>query len=229
MRRTDGSPAFRVADGHAFRLSPNGSWVSGVAVNNDGSRRFLLLPTGPGEESEINVPGIAPAMVFGWLDGERRYLVVGRLAGKMSQCFAWDALKGTARAVCPEGVPDSTFYFVSPDRKQVLTHGPGSSWFVYPADGGAAREVHGIAPNEAPIGWREDNRSLYVQTSRDDAASLPVAVVDMETGKRSPWKVIRPSQPVLETRDLWITPDGRAYAYNFFVAQSDLYVAHGLN
>jgi len=110
-----------------------------------------------------------------------------------------------------------------------LTHGPGGSWFVYPVDGGAAREVHGIAQNELPIGWRQDSRSLYVQTQRDDGASLPVAVVEIATGKRSPWKVIHPSQPVLEVNDLWITPDGRAYAYNFLVAQSDLYVAHGLN
>jgi hypothetical protein len=229
MRRTDGSPAFRVADGHAFRLSPDGNWLSGVALNNDGSRRFLLLPTGPGEEFEINVPGITSAMVYGWLDGERRYLVIGRQAGKMTQCFAWDALKGTARALCPEGIPEAPFYFVSPDRKQILAPGPASSWLVYPADGGAPREVHGIAPNELPIGWREDNWSVYVQTGRDEAASLPVSVVELATGKRSPWKVIRPSQPVLETHDLWITPDGRAYAYNFLVAQSDLYVAHGLN
>jgi len=228
MRRTDGSPAFRVASGHAFKLSPDGNWVSGVS-QNAGSRRFLLLPTGPGEDSEINVPGIGPAMVFGWLDGERRYLVIGHLPGKKLQCFAWDALQGKVQALCPEGAPDSPSYLISPDRKQVLTHGPGGSWFVYPVDGGAAREVHGIAQNELPIGWRQDSRSLYVQTQRDDGASLPVAVVEIATGKRSPWKVIHPSQPVLEANDLWITPDGRAYAYNFLVAQSDLYVAHGLN
>jgi eukaryotic-like serine/threonine-protein kinase len=228
-RRTDGSPAFRVADGHAYRLSPDGNWVSGYTLNRDGSRRFLLLPTGPGEESDIHVPGLQLGIVFGWLDGDRRYLVFGHLTGKKWQCFAWDAVKGTAQAVCPEGVPDSLSYFVSPDRKQVLTPGPGSSWFVYPADGGTARKVHGIAPNEVPIGWRQDSRSVYVQTRRDDAASLPVSIVDTATGARSPWKVIHPSQPVLEARDLWITPDGRAYAYNFLVAQSDLYVAHGLN
>jgi hypothetical protein len=49
------------------------------------------------------------------------------------------------------------------------------------------------------------------------------------SGKRSAWKTIHPSQPVREIHDLHVTPDGRAYAYNYVTAQSDLHVAHGLN
>ena len=214
VRKTDGSTAFRVNDGHAYRLSPDGNWISGFTLNKDGSRRFLLLPTGPGEESEINVPGIRPPIVFGWLAGEQRYLVFGRQAEKKWQCFAWDARKGTVQPVCPEGVPDSLSYHLSPDRTRVLTPGPGSSWFVYPVAGGAARQVQGIAPNELPIGWRQDSRSVYVLTNRDDAASIPVSIIDTVTGKRSVWKVIHPSEAVLEANGLSITPDGRAYAYN---------------
>ena len=229
VRKTDGSPAFRVSDGHAFRLSPDGNWLSGDALNKEGVRRFLLLPTGPGEESEVKVPGLKPAIVFGWLAGDHRYLVSGRHGEKKWQCFAWDALQGKVQTICPEGAPDASAYCLSPDRQQVLAPGPGMRWFVYPVDGGPAREVHGIAPNELPLGWRADNQSLYVQTGHTDDAGIPVSIVDIATGKRSPWKVIRPSQPVLEANGLRITPSGAAYAYNFLVAQSDLYVAHGLN
>ena len=229
VRKTDGSPALRVNDGHAYRLSPDGDWVSAGYTLKDGSRRFVMLPTGPGEESEINVPGVRSAMLFGWLAGDRRYLVFGHLPQKKWQCFAWDALERTAKPVCPEGVPDSGSYYLSPDRKQVLTPGPGSSWYVYSVDGAPAREVHGIAPNESPVGWRQDGRSVYVQTHGEDTASIPVSIVDIVSGARSAWRVIHPSQPVLEANGISITPDGRAYAYNFLVAQSDLYVARGLN
>jgi hypothetical protein len=53
--------------------------------------------------------------------------------------------------------------------------------------------------------------------------------VELASGKRSAWKTIHPAQPVLEIHDLHVTPDGRAYAYNYVTAQSDLYVARGVN
>ena len=229
LRKTDGSPAFRASDGHAYRLSPDGNWTSGYNLNADGSRRFVLSPTGPGEESEIEVPGLKAGVVYGWLDGERRYLVFGSLPGKKWQCFAWDAGRGTVQPLCAEGTPDSFSYFVSPDRKQALVPGPQSGWLVYPVNGGPAQEVHGIASNEAVIGWREDSRSVYVLPGGESTDSIPVSIVETGTGKRSAWKTIHPSQPVLEIHGLHVTPDGRAYAYNYVTAQSDLYVAHGLN
>ncbi len=68
-----------------------------------------------------------------------------------------------------------------------------------------------------PIGWRADNQSLYVRPRRAGDMSTPVWIVDIATGKRTLWKEIRPSQPIDFRYDLHlhITPDGRAYAYNF--------------
>jgi hypothetical protein len=224
MRRTDVSPAVRVSDGHIYRLSPDGSWVSGYTLNRDGSRRFVILPTGPGEEAPIDPPGIGGTVAYGWLKGEQRYLVGGRLPGKKWQCFAWDAVHKTLQPVCPEGVPDSLAYYVSPELGQVLAQGPQGGWFVYPVEGGPAREVRGIG-DDFVVGWRQDNRSIYIRLGRNNQESMPVSILDIATGKRTPWKVIHPSQPVLEVHDLRVAPDGRAYAYNYVIAQSDLYVA----
>jgi len=228
-RRTDGSRAIRVSDGHVYKLSPDGNWVSGYMLNSDGSRRFVLLPTGPGEETMIDPPGLGMAVGYAWLDGEQRYLVGGSLRGKKWQCFVWDAPRKTLQPVCPEGAPDSLAYYVSPDRKQVLTVSPQGGWIAYPVDGGPAQEVHGIGPHEAVIGWRQDSRSLYVRPTGESTTSIPVSIVEIATGNRSAWKTIHPAQPVLEIHDLHVTPDGQAYAYNYVTAQSDLYVAHGLN
>jgi hypothetical protein len=229
LRKTDGSPAIRAADGYAYRLSPDGNWLSGYTLNADGSRRFVVSPTGPGEESQVKVPGLDAGVVYGWLTGERRYLVFGRLPGKQWQCFAWDADRGAVQPVCAEGVADSFAYYVSPDRKQVMVPGPQGRNVVYPVNGGMAAEISGIAPGEAVLGWRDDNRSVYVAPGDESTDSIPVSIVEIATGKRSAWKTIHPSQPVLEIHNLRITPDGRAYAYNYVTAQSDLYVAHGVN
>jgi hypothetical protein len=228
IRRTDGSPAFRAGDGFIYRMSPDGNWVAGYTMKADGSRRFMLLPTGPGEEFDVNVPGVQPASVIGWLDGDQRYMVVGHLQGRKFQCFAWDARQGTVRPVCPEGIGQSPSIALSPDRQGVLAPSPQGGWFVYPVDGEPARQVHGLADNEIPVGWRQGSRSLYVRPDRSGEDNIPVSIVDIVTGRRSPWKVIDPAQPILEIHDLHITPDGRAYAYNFVLAQSDLYVARGL-
>jgi len=229
LRKTDGSPAIRAADGHAYRLSPDGNWISGYALNADGSRRFVLSPTGPGEESENKVPGLDGGIVYGWLEGGRRYLVFGHLAGKKWQCFVWDASRGTAQPLCAEGVADAFAYYVSPDRKRALIPLVQGGWRVYAVDGGSAQEVHGVGPGEAIIGWRQDSRSVYVVPDEEGSDSIPISIVEIASGKRSAWKTIHPSQPVLEIHDLHVTPDGQAYAYNYVTAQSDLYVAHGLN
>ncbi|MGA8030535.1 MAG: protein kinase [Bryobacteraceae bacterium] len=228
VRKTDGSPAVRIGDGQASGLSPDGKWISGYVVNEAGERRWVLIPTGPGEELSIKVPGMGEANVMGWLDGDQRYLVFGRPHNQL-QCLAFDARSGKVQPVCPEGIPDSVLIIVSPDRKQVLSAGPHGGWFAYPVDGGTAQEVHGIGSDEVPVAWRADSRSLYIRPRREDEKRIPVSIVDIATGRRSPWKQIQPSQPVVEIHDLYITPDGRAYAYNFVTMQSDLYVARGVN
>jgi Tol biopolymer transport system component len=230
-RKTDGSPPLRLGDGTAYAVSPDGKWVSGYVIDDDGLRRFVLFPTGAGEEITVDVPGVKPAAVFGWLSGEQRYLVAGRLPDKQYQCFAWDARRGTVQPVCPEGTPQRVDMSTSPDGTKVLNAGINGGWFVYPVSGGPAQEVKGLREDELPVGWRVDNQSIYVRPRRAGDMSTPVWIVDITTGKRSLWKEIRPSQPIDFRYDLHlhITPDGRAYAYNFSLQLSDLYLAQGLH
>ena len=96
-------------------------------------------------------------------------------------------------------------------------------------DGGPPQPLRGISSDETVIGWRADSRSLYIRADRENSDSISVSVLDLATGQKTPWKVIHPAQPVLEIHHLFITPDGRAYAYNFVLIQSDLYVAKGLH
>jgi Tol biopolymer transport system component len=230
IRKTDGSPAVRVGDGSAFRLSPDGKWVSNYMLENDGSRSFGVMPTGAGENAAIKPPGMDATVVYGWVPELQRYLVAGPLKGKRWQCFSWDQTKNDLQAVCPEGVSDTYLIFLSPDKSRVLTVGPPAAWFAYSTAGAPAIEVRGIERDEQPVGWRADSKSIFVRKDSPSGPVIPVWSVDIGTGKRTLWKEVRPSRPIDSPGDLHlqITPDGRAYAYNYSIFLSHLYVGSGL-
>lgn len=54
--------------------------------------------------------------------------------------------------------------------------------------------------------------------------------VDVATGRRQPWKVLRPQDPagVFGITNVAVTPDGRSYAYTFASSIGALYLAEGL-
>jgi Tol biopolymer transport system component len=231
LRRTDGSPPVRLAGGKGFALSPDGKWVSGYTTTDAGKRRFVLIPTGTGEEKEVIVPGLVnqSAVVAGWLPGDQNFLVQGALPGKKGwQLFAWDAAHGSLRPVSPEGMSGDTLPRLAPDGQRYLDRGPDGAWHVYSTADGKASDVRGLTAHDIPSAWGADSHSLYIRTHADTNKMMRVSILNIDTGERRPWKEIHPSRPVDEVSNLCVTPDGRAYAYNYEQATSDLYVVRGL-
>ena len=231
-RKLDGSAPVRVGDGHAFVFSPDGKWISGYTVVEGNKRQFRLVPTGAGEERPMNLPALTFAVPFGWV-GDEQYIVVGLEKGKEYpkawRCFYWEARTNALRPVCPEGMPDD-YMFVSPDHKWVLSKAPGSTQVaLYPIAGGDAKIIPGFDPKkEYTTGWRSDSQSVYVMANTGSKPEFSAESLNVFTGKRTPFLEVHPSRPVDEVEYLRITPDGRAYAYNYNNRLSDLYVASGL-
>ena len=121
-----------------------------------------------------------------------------------------------------------TSHAVSPDGTLVAAIGAGRQVMLYPVDGGSPRPVPGLSPGEWPTQWTADSKSLYVYRRTD----LPARVyrVDLASGRRELWKELGPADPagVTGLGHVLVTPDGRAYAYNFRRALSDLYLVEGL-
>ena len=229
LRRTDGSPAVRLSEGNAFGFSPDGKWLTGYTTKDANNRKFVLWPTGTGEEKEVSVPGLEVALVIGWLPGEQNFLVSGARPGKKGwQRFAWDAAHGTLRAVSPEGMSGEGLPLVSPDGQRFLDRGPDGARHVYSIADGKQADIHGLTAHDIPAAWRADSHSIYVRTHADTNKMMRVSILDIDTGERKPWKEIHPSRPVDEVFNLCVTPDGRAYAYNYRQATSDLYLVKGL-
>jgi hypothetical protein len=229
LRRLDGSAPVRLGDGAAFALSPDGKWVTGYSSRDVAIRRFILMPTGPGETLDITIPALARnrGVIVGWLAGDDQYLVGGVLPSEKSwRFFSWNRTTQALRPLTPE-VPDA-FPMVSPDRRQFMTQCGEREWCVFSSEGGGRMAISGLTPHDRPVGWRADNRSVYVMTHHDQNGMLPVSIIDLQTGKRTPWKELHPPMAVDEVANPFITPDGRAYAYNYTYVRSQLYLGEGV-
>jgi WD40 repeat protein len=223
MRRTIGTAPVRLGDGVAYGMSPDGKWVAGFSSRDSANRMFELMPTGPGEV-------VKSRMIVGWLAGNRNYLVMEKSPGKGIRYDAWDAASDTRHPVSPDGMPDTDeFPLVSPDGRQFLTAGPDGERYIYSLEGGQPKPVTGLTHHDRVVAWRGDGRSIYITTHRNENRTIPVSTVDLDTGKRTPWKEIKPIVPVDEAGNLRITPDGKAYAYNFTYLRSELFVAEGIH
>jgi len=226
LRHTDGSPPIRLGDGVALAMSPDARWVSAYSSRAASVRKFILMPTGPGETVDLKIPGVQ-GVIMGWLSGEENYLVEGRKEGeKGTRMFAWDARAQTVRAITPP--IEQSWVLLSPDRRRFLVTCAANDWCLFPVEGGEPRHLSTLTPHELPVGWRADNRSIYVMTHHDRNDFFRISLFDLETGKRTSWKEIRPSIAVDEVADPRIAPDGRAYAYNYGLTRSELYVARGI-
>jgi hypothetical protein len=224
LRNTDGSPPIRLGDGAAWALSPDGKWVSGYSSTDPLKRRYVLLPTGAGEERELSIPKLKGMnIVFGWsADGDSLF-IHGPGPTKNWQNYLYKPKSGELRPIGPEGMGDG-LPLVSPDRQLVLAIGPDDEWWVYPVNGGQAQPVKGLSEHDAIVGWRSDSKSFWLTTHHDENKTLPVSILDLASGKRTEWKEIKPSRPVEQVTRLRITPDGKAYAYNYIVKATELYV-----
>ena len=72
-------------------------------------------------------------------------------------------------------------------------------------------------------GWSADGQSVFVFQPASDVVRLDVA-----SGRRSPWKTIRPLNPAVSgLGGVMAAPDG-AIAYGYGRSRSELYVIRGL-
>jgi Tol biopolymer transport system component len=223
IRKLDGSPAIRLGEGTSFALSPDGQWA---LTTRPDQHQLALLPTGPGE------PRLQPATDITyqwatWFPSGRRVLVFGSEPGRGARLFTQDVPEGNPRAITPEGV-SFLFHTISPDGKFVAASSPDRRTAIYSIEPSEPRPVPGLGPDDVPIRWTPDGRSLYVW--RPSAPPGKIDLVGVETGQRTLWKEFRPPDPagVLQVGPVVIAPDGASYVYSYRRVLDELYLATGL-
>ena len=225
VRKLDGSPAVRLADGEGYGLSPDGRWA--LTARAPERRSVTLVPTGAGEPKTLDIGNLA----FGWgnwfPDG-RRILIGANEPGRGPRLFVQDVSGGKPRPISPEGVT-ITMQAISPDGRSIVARGPDGRLAIYPAEpGGEPRSVPGVDPEDMPLRWTSDGRSLYV--TRFSALPGVIDVVDIATGRRTPGKKFQPLDPsgVEQAGPAMVSPDGTTYVYSFRRVLGDLFLATGM-
>jgi eukaryotic-like serine/threonine-protein kinase len=225
LRNMDGSQAVRLGDGSGIAISPDGKWV----ISGDPHKlpeQLILLPTGAGEPRQLTSDSISHASAAWFPDGQQ-ILFTGREAGHGARVYVQDLKGGSPRAVTPEGF-GSPPHAVSPDGKWIVARDiVNNKWVLVPADGGQTRPIPGAEPNDIPIQWTPDGRSLYMAQFGNPAK---IFRLDIATGKRELWKVLTPADPsgVQGIGPIHITPDGKSYVYSVYRDLTDLYLVKGL-
>jgi eukaryotic-like serine/threonine-protein kinase len=224
VRKTDGSPAVLLGEGGAVALSPDGKSV--VAQTLDSPSQLRLLTTGAGEAQALTRDTINYSWAHWFPDG-KRLLVTGNETGKGVRLYVFDVASGQVHPISPEGV-NGTSFFVSPDSQWVAGIGPEQHGYLYPVNGGDPRPIKGLNPGEQPITWSADGRSLYIY----QPGELPARVdrLDLQTGQRTLWKQLMPSDPAgVETiGPILMTPDASTCVFGYHRMLSDLYLVEGL-
>ncbi|MGB9235851.1 MAG: protein kinase [Terriglobales bacterium] len=224
IRKTDGSPAVLLGEGGALALSPDGKSV--ISQTNDSAAQLRLLTTGAGEARDLTKDNVNHTWARWFPDG-KRILFSGNGPGQGVKLYVYDLASGKSQPVTPEGV-DGNAFFVSPDSQWIAGIGPDRKGYLYPVGGGEPRLIPGLNPGEQPITWSSDGRSLYIY----QPGELPASVnrLDIQTGQRTLWKQLLPSDPAgVETiGPILMTPDARTCIFGYHRMLADLYLVEGL-
>src|SRR2546426_1137849 len=224
IRKTDGSPAVLLGEGGAVALSPDGKSV--IAQTQDSPSQLKLLTTGAGEAKDLTKGNMNHSWSHWFPDG-KRILFSGNEPGKGVRLYVYEVSSGKSQAITPEGV-NGTAFVVSPDSQWVAGIGPDHKGYLYPLAGGEPRVIPGLNPGEQPITWSSDGRSLYVY----QPGELPARVdrLDVQTGQRTLWKQLMPSDPAgVETiGPILMTSDATTCVFGYHRMLADLYLVEGL-
>ena len=224
IRKTDGSPAVLLGEGGAVALSPDGKWV--IAQTQESPSQFRLLPTAAGEPRDLTKDNVNHSWAHWFPDG-KRILFSADEPGKGVRFYIYDLASGKSAAISQEGV-NGTAFALSPDSQQIAAIGPDQKGYLYPVAGGEPQLVAGISQGEQPITWSADGRSLYIY----QPGELPARVyrLDVQSGQRTLWKELMPSDPagVENIGPIYMTPDAKSCVFGYHRMLADLYLVEGL-
>ena len=225
IRKTDGSPAVLLGEGGAVALSPDGKAV--IAQTQDSPSQLRLLTTGAGEAKDLTNDAINHSWAQWFPDG-KRVLFSGNEPGKGVRLYVYDPASGKNLSITPEGV-SGTAFVIAPDSQTVAAIGPDQKGYLFPVAGGEPRVIAGLNPGEQPITFSTDGGSLYIY----QPGELPARVdrLDLQTGKRTLWKELMPTDPAgVETiGPILMTPDAKTCVFGYHRMLADLYLVEGLN
>jgi eukaryotic-like serine/threonine-protein kinase len=225
LRATDGSPPTQLLkNALADDISPDGKAV--LATIEDG-RTLVIVPTGAGSPQRLPKPDVFDVYRGSqWFPDGRHVLFTASEVGKASRSYVQDINGGLPTPLTPE---DTRGLAISQAGDMVaVVGGQPQEMSIWPMAGGTPRPVRGARPDDRPVSWTPDGRSLWM--FRRGEVPAPVFQLDLTTGERRLWKNLVPPDAagVYSIQEFRITPNGDAYAYGYSRLLSQLYLVRGL-
>jgi serine/threonine protein kinase/Tol biopolymer transport system component len=220
LRKSDGSPPVRLGSGLGLSLSPDGKWA---LVLSRSRTQLHLLPTGVGEPQLIKGDFAYYWPAAHWLPGGKRIVFIAAEPQHDPRIYVQE-LSGSPHAISPEGLISGAL--PSPDGRYIAAAIAGKGLLLSP-DGGQTQPLPGLAPDETPIAWSADSRSLFVTKA---GMTAPVYRIEVSSGKRVLWKELAPADRagITDVSHICILPDQSAYAYSYDRVLSELFTVEGL-
>jgi eukaryotic-like serine/threonine-protein kinase len=237
LRKLEESSPMLIGEGFAQALSPDGSRV--LAVVPAATPELVVRPTAAsaGQPMKIVPRGLEAVIWADWFPDGRRVVVAGIEPGLRPdrqphgvRLYSCEPESGEVRAISPEGVIVDHYQGVpvSPDGRRLAAIQSDGRLAVFSTDGGEARPIPNLPPGVVPIAWTADSRKLFAYGIYEQPAR--VIRLDPETGKAEPWKelLVADGAGVHGVPSVRMTGDGRAYAYSYYRALSELFAVDGL-
>jgi hypothetical protein len=223
LRETDGKPAVLLGPGDISQLSPDGRFV--VLIQAVGST-IAIVPVGTGQSRSVPIPGYT-ADYAGLLPDGQHLWFNGSQTSHGRRLFRVNLTDGAIVPISEEGLA-ANVVGVTPDGNGALTLLPGHTR-LYWLDGRPPRDLPAVAVSERIAGLTANGTAMYVY----DRTQLPTQVfrADLATGRRELAFSIQPADRAgLQSGigSLFITPDGKAYAYSLTQILSELHSVSGL-
>jgi eukaryotic-like serine/threonine-protein kinase len=227
LRRVDRPEPVRLGEGEALDFSPDMQAVLSVVYGPPS--RLSVLPIGPGQSRVLPNPEGLTISAGSWLPDGKQVVFLGALRNGPLRGYVQNVDDGKLRPFTDPGVSAVRFWGlpVSPDGSRMAIIGADGRLIMYPIAGGPAVEVPTTVRGEYPVTWTSDGRALFVA----GPSNVPHRVfkIDLSTGRREPWKELRPSQAAgIRLSQVSVTPDGRTFLHMYSRLLSNLYVADGI-
>jgi hypothetical protein len=205
--------------------SADSKWVMGLTGFN--LHHLIFLPTGTGPAQTINL-GTLGYHWGNWLPNDHQILFLGNEPGYGNRIYLMDFPQAHPRLVTAEGVGVVNYtHFVSPDGQSSLGWDSERNSVAYSVPVWRSQAGAGFKFCRSCFRLAGDGKSVYVYRP-----AVPVLVyrVELNTGHRQLWKELNPPDPagINFIRTSHISPDGKAYAYNYDRILSDRYPVDGL-
>jgi len=224
VRKLDGSPPVLLGAGSNGRFSPDEKSVIIAAARYP--NQVYQYPIGAGERQQLTHDEIQKDSVGPLPDG-KSIVFQGTEPGHSSRVYKQEIARGTPVPISPEGY-QLDYALSSPAGKYVAAQGLDRRPCLLLVDGGEPQMIPGLTALDSSIQWSADGKSLFVYRF----GSLPAKVdrVDLQTGKRTPWKTVAPMDRagVHGITVIMMTEDGRICLYSYLRTLSELYLVSGL-